>query len=270
MENQQPDTSPARRSGDTAASDGKHTHVLPALPYAYNALEPYIDAQTMTLHHDKHHAGYVDKLNATLAEYPTLRDRPATWLILNAARLPDEIRTQVCHNAGGHVNHSMFWRGMAPEGALDLINEPANRLTDSISRDFGSLDQFKAAFEDAGAKLFGSGWVWLVRTRDNREKLAIVTTPGHENPLTEGHFPILVNDVWEHAYYLEYQNRRPEYLKRWWAVVNWREASLRFEYSGMETDRRTQDDTEKTTYPPGLVPLRKATPPWPFPLPAQH
>jgi superoxide dismutase, Fe-Mn family len=258
MKNQQPDTAPARRSGDIAGTDGKHTHVLPPLPYATNALEPYIDAKTMELHHGKHHAGYVDKLNAALADYPTLRDRPATWLILNAARLPDAIRTSVCHDAGGHVNHSMFWRGMAPEGNVDGSDEPGNRIADAIKRDFGSLYKFRNEFNEAGAKLFGSGWVWLVRTRDNRDKLAIMTTTGHDNPLADGHFPILVNDVWEHAYYLAYQNRRAEYLKNWWGIVNWREASLRFEFSALEADRRTPDDPEKTTYPPALVPLRKS------------
>ena len=227
-----------RRSDDAVIQDdGKPTHVLPPLPYAPEALEPHIDAQTVRLHHDKHHASYVEKLNALLEPHPQLRGRPASWLILNSSRLPEEIRAAVRNNAGGHVNHGLYWRAMSPVGD----GEPSNLLADAIRRDFGSIKSFKEQFDAAGAKLFGSGWVWLVRTRENRARLAVVTTSGHDNPLTEGHFPILVNDVWEHAYYLKYQNRRPEYLTRWWSIVNWEEAKLRFGHSDPVVERRNDD-----------------------------
>jgi Fe-Mn family superoxide dismutase len=214
------------------------THMLPALPYGHAALEPHIDARTMTLHHDKHHASYVEKLNAALEKYPNLHDRSAIWLLLNPGKIAEEIRTAVRNNAGGHVNHSMFWRGMTPGGD----GEPTGALADAIKRDFGSLKEFKAAFDEAGEKAFGSAWVWLVRTEQGEGKLEVLTTPGHGNPLVQGHFPILVNDVWEHAYYLKHENRRPEYLKGWWPIVNWDEAGRRLESSTLSPEQRWERD----------------------------
>jgi Fe-Mn family superoxide dismutase len=211
-------------------------HLLPPLPYDYAALEPIIDSPTMMLHHDKHHASYVEKLNAALEKFPELQERTAMWLLLNLIKVPKEIRTAVRHNAGGHVNHSLFWRAMSPSRG----DAPAGALADAIVRDFGSLEQLKARFAEAGEQRFGSGWVWLARTQLTGGKLQVVSTFGHENPLLQGHYPILVNDVWEHAYYLKYQNRRADYLKDWWAVANWEEAGLRYEGS----DRPARDNRE--------------------------
>ena len=208
-------------------------HLLPALPYDAAALEPHIDAQTMRLHHGQHHASYVTSLNSVLQESPELHERSALWLLLNLAKLPQKIRSAVRNNAGGHVNHSLFWRAMSPTSDRTL----AGPLADAIKRDFGSLEQFKLRFADAGAKLFGSGWVWLVRTQRDGGRLEISTTSGHDNPLMQDHFPILLNDVWEHAYYLKHENRRADYLKSWWAVVNWPEAARRFERSDHSVER---------------------------------
>jgi Fe-Mn family superoxide dismutase len=202
-------------------------HLLPPLPYEYAALEPSIDAHTMLLHHDKHHASYVEKLNASLENFPELRERTAIWLLLNLIKVPKEIRTAVRHNAGGHVTHSLFWQAMAP-GRDDA---PAGQLADAIVRDFGSVEQLKARFAEVGQDRFGSGWVWLARTQLDGGKLEVYSTFGHENPLLQGHYPILLNDVWEHAYYLKYENRRADYLKSWWAVANWEEAARRYEDS---------------------------------------
>jgi Fe-Mn family superoxide dismutase len=203
-------------------------HLLPPLPYAFEALEPHIDARTMTLHHGKHHAGYVANLNAALEAHPELCERTAEWLLLNPTRIPDAAQTAIRNNAGGHVNHSLFWRAMAPDGG----GAPTGALADAINRDFGSLQKFKAAFDDAGAKYFGSGWLWLARSQQEGGKLEILTTSGHGNPLVQGRYPLLLNDLWEHAYYLKYENRRGDYLKGWWSVVNWREAERRFAASG--------------------------------------
>jgi Fe-Mn family superoxide dismutase len=200
-------------------------HLLPPLPYEYAALEPHIDARTMMLHHDKHHASYVTNLNSALEDFPDLQERTASWLLLNLGEVPEKIRTAVRHNAGGHVNHSLFWRAMSPAGNEALMAPLANNIT----RDFGGLEQLKAQFNEAGATLFGSGWVWLARTRRDGGKLEVITTSGHDHPLTRGCFPLLVNDVWEHAYYLKHENRRADYLKGWWSVVNWEEAAHRFE-----------------------------------------
>jgi Fe-Mn family superoxide dismutase len=202
----------------------RSAHVLPALAYPLDALEPHIDARTMELHHSKHHASYVENLNAALVKYPALRECSAIWLLLNPGKIPGEARATIRNNAGGHVNHSMFWRTMAPGGG-----EPAGALASAIKRDFGSLEQFKALFADAGSKLFGSGWVWLAKSLHVSGGLEIYTTTGHDNPLLLGHFPILVNDVWEHAYYLKHENRRGDYLKGWWPLVDWREVARRFE-----------------------------------------
>ena len=215
------------RKFPSPAGANQRKHQLPPLKYDYEALQPHIDARTMKLHHDVHHGSYVEKLNAALEKFPELRSFSALWLLRNLQKVPAEIRTEVHHNAGGHVNHSMFWRAMKPGAAKD----PKGMLLDAINRDFGSLAQFKARFEEAGAKLFGSGWVWLARTRQEGGKLEVVTTSGHDHPMMQDRFPLLLNDVWEHAYYLQYESRRPEYLKAWWAVVDWEEAARRFEVS---------------------------------------
>ena len=214
------------------------THVLPALPYPLAALEPYVDAQTMALHHGKHHASYVANLNAALEKYPELRQRDALWLMLNSRKLPREIRGTVRKNAGGHLNHSLFWRAMSPAAG----DAPEGPLADAIALDFGSLAQFKALFEAAGSRLFGSGWVWLARGWQDNGRLHIYTTTGHDNPLVKGRFPILLNDVWEHAYYLKHENRRGDYLKNWWQVVNWQEAARRFASSELTQVRQRQRD----------------------------
>lgn len=202
-------------------------HHLPPLRYDYAALEPYIDARTMTLHHDNHHAGYVKKLNEALQNFPEFRDCSALWLLLNLEKMPTEIRDAVHHNAGGHVNHSMFWRAMRQRTA----DEPRGLLREAIDRDFGSFADFKTQFEEVGSKLFGSGWVWLTRTRNNGGKLEVITTQGHDHPMMQNRLPILLNDVWEHAYYLKYENRRPYYLKAWWSVVDWEQADRCFALS---------------------------------------
>ncbi|HEX6937933.1 MAG TPA: superoxide dismutase [Longimicrobiales bacterium] len=196
---------------------------LPPLPYAYDALEKAIDEQTMRLHHDKHHAGYVTKLNAALEGHQDLADMSAEDLLRNIDRVPEEIRTAVRNNGGGHVNHTMFWRIMSPNGG----GEPSGAIADVINSTFGDFETFKQRFNEAGASRFGSGWVWLVRTRDGR--FEVMSTANQDSPLMEGHYPIMGNDVWEHAYYLRYQNRRPDYLNAWWDVVNWEEINKRLE-----------------------------------------
>ena len=214
------------------------THQLPALPYDYAALEPHIDARTMHLHHDKHHAGYVDGLNAALERYPDLQQESALWLVLNAAKLPKDIRPAIRRNAGGHVNHSLFWKAMSPTGG----GEPTGALADAIRHDFGSFDLFKALFNKAGQALFASGWVWLVRAQRDGGRLEIMTTTGHDNPLMQGRYPLLLNDVWEHAYYLKHENRRTDYLNGWWSVVNWQEAARRYESSDHSAEQRWEAD----------------------------
>ncbi|MBV9790615.1 MAG: superoxide dismutase [Chloroflexi bacterium] len=201
-------------------------HELPPLPYDYAALEPHIDAQTMQIHHDKHHAAYVNNLNAALEKYPELNSKSPEDLVRDLNSVPEDIRTAVRNNGGGHVNHTMFWQSMGPNGG----GEPTGALAQAISDSFGSFEDFKKQFNDAGTKRFGSGWVWLVRGGDG--KLTITSTANQDNPISEGQTPILGNDVWEHAYYLKYQNRRPDYLAAWWNVVNWEEVSRRFEDAG--------------------------------------
>ena len=213
-------------------------HALPPLPYDYAALEPHVDARTMVLHHGLHHASYVANLNSTLEKFPELHERTAFWLLLNLSQVPEQARTAVRHNAGGHVNHSMFWRAMSPAAS----GAPSGLLADAIKRDFGSFDQFKIRFAEAGAKVFGSGWVWLARAQQNGGGLQVYTTSGHDNPLMQGHFPILVNDVWEHAYYLKHENRRPEYLDAWWAVANWEEAARRFARSDKSAEQEWENE----------------------------
>lgn len=196
---------------------------LPPLPYAFNALEPHIDAQTMQFHHDKHHATYVKNLNGAIEKHPELKGRSVEQLLRDLNSVPEDVRTTIRNNGGGHVNHSMFWRIMKPNGG----GEPTGAIASVIKQNFGSFDKFKTQFNQAGEKRFGSGWAWLVRTRDG--KYQITTTPNQDSPLMEGSYPIMGNDVWEHAYYLKYQNRRAEYLKAWWNVVNWDEVNQRLE-----------------------------------------
>lgn len=198
-------------------------HTVPPLPYDSAALEPHIDARTMLLHHDVHHAAYVAALGHALETAPPeLRAQSAGWLLRNLERVPANLRVAVRNNAGGHVNHSMLWRAMSPGGG----GAPSGPLAEAIDDAFGSCRKFRDRFEQAGSTLFGSGWVWLVRAPHG--ELQLMTTPGHDNPMSTGFLPILLNDTWEHAYYLKHESRRPEYLKRWWAVVDWSEAARRF------------------------------------------
>lgn len=199
-------------------------HQLPPLPHGYAALEPCIAARTMMLHHDIHHGAYVEKLNAALEGVPQLRERSALWLLCNLDRVPEEIRAAVHQNAGGHVNHSMFWRAMKPGAG----GEPEGPLREAIDRDFGSVAEFKTRFEQQGARLFGSGWVWLAQSRQGGGRLEVITTSGHDHPMMQGRFPLLLNDVWEHAYYLQYESRRSDYLRAWWSVVDWDAAGRLF------------------------------------------
>jgi len=204
-------------------------HVLAPLPYAYEALEPHIDAQTMRIHHDKHHQTYVDKLNQALEPYPELQGRSCPWLMTNRDRLPEAARAAIHNNAGGHLNHTLFWELMAPQAG----GEPKGPLAQAIEKSFGSTEAFRKQFDEAGAKVFGSGWVFLALAPgggNGNSSLEIVTTQGHDNPIQQGKYPLLLNDVWEHAYYLKHQNKRPDYLKGWWAVVNWRAVEQRFEH----------------------------------------
>jgi Fe-Mn family superoxide dismutase len=186
---------------------------VPPLPYAYDALEPHIDAETMTLHHDKHHQAYVDKLNGAV-DGTDWASKSIEEIVANLSDLPSDIAGPVRNNGGGHLNHSLFWESMSPDGG----GAPDGDLGAEIDAAFGSFDAFKEQFEAAGVGRFGSGWAWLVL--DGGE-LKIVSTPNQDSPLTDGQAPLLGNDVWEHAYYLKYQNRRPEYLKAWWNVVSW-------------------------------------------------
>jgi Fe-Mn family superoxide dismutase len=199
-------------------------YTLPPLPYDYNALEPSIDEQTMRLHHDKHHQAYVNNLNAAIDGQP-VGDQPIEQLIANLDALPEAIRTAVRNNGGGHANHTFFWEIMRPGGA----REPQGALAQAIDRSFGGLTQFKEQFAKACAGRFGSGWGWL--TLDRAGSLAIESTPNQDSPLMSGKTPVLGCDVWEHAYYLKYQNRRPDYVSAWWNVVNWTEVGTRYEKS---------------------------------------
>ena len=198
---------------------------LPTLPYDFAALEPVIDRQTMQLHHDKHHAGYVQNLNAALAKHPELAKLSVEELLRKTQSLPEEIRTAVRNHGGGHANHSMFWKIMMPKGG----GKATGPVAEGIQNEFGGFDSFLEKFNDAGTKHFGSGWVWLVRSTAG--KLQILTTPNQDSPLMQGLYPILGNDLWEHAYYLQYQNRRADYLKGWWNVLNWKEVNRRYEES---------------------------------------
>ncbi len=197
-------------------------HTLDSLPYDYNALEPHIDEQTMRIHHDKHHAGYVNKLNAALEGLDDLMKLPVEQLITDLSKVPEAKRTAVRNNGGGHANHSLFWTVMAPGGATT----PEGDLKAAIDRSFGSFADFQTKFSDACATRFGSGWGWLSVGANG--SLVVESTPNQDSPLMEGRTPILGCDVWEHAYYLKYQNRRPDYVGAWWHVVNWTEVGKRF------------------------------------------
>ncbi len=198
-------------------------YTVPPLPYAFDALEPYIDAKTMEIHHDKHHGAYVTNLNNALANNPELQNKPAEELIKSLSSLPEAVRTAVRNNGGGHVNHTMFWQQLKAG-----VKEPTSgNLISSINSTFGSTAVFKEQFNKAGLGRFGSGWAWLVVGKD--KKLVIVSTANQDNPLTDGATPILGCDVWEHAYYLKYQNRRADYLTAFWNVVNWSDVAGRFD-----------------------------------------
>ena len=196
-------------------------HTLPPLPYPTNALEPHIDAQTMEIHHGKHHNAYVTNLNAALEKAPGLADKPIEALLRDLTAVPEAVRTAVRNNGGGHWNHSQFWKWMAPNAG----GAPSGKLADAITSAFGDFEKFKEQFSAAGVGRFGSGWVWL---NNEGGKLSISSSPNQDNPLMDGKpAPILGLDVWEHAYYLKYQNRRPDYMKAWWNVVNWGEVASR-------------------------------------------
>lgn len=197
-------------------------HALPPLPYANNALEPHIDALTMEIHHDRHHGTYVNNLNAALEGHADLQSKTVEDLISSIDSVPENIRTAVRNNGGGHANHSLFWQLLSPTGG----GQPTGALADAINSTFGSFDKFKEDFAKAATGRFGSGWAWLVV---DGGKLAITSTPNQDNPLMEGKKPILGLDVWEHAYYLKYQNKRPDYIGAFWNVVNWAEANKRYE-----------------------------------------
>lgn len=196
-------------------------HQLPNLPYAYDALEPYVDEMTMKIHHGKHHQGYVNNLNAALENYPELQDKTVKELLEDLSSLPEDIRTAVRNNGGGHLNHTMFWTVMQKADG----QKPEGELLEAINTAFGTFDEFKTKFSKAAATRFGSGWAWLV-LKDG--KLEVTSTPNQDNPVSEGLTAILGLDVWEHAYYLNYQNRRPDYIENWFNVVNWNQVAKNY------------------------------------------
>lgn len=208
--------------GFRAQAQGTGVFTLPPLPYAYDALEPHIDTMTMEIHHDRHHAAYVNNLNAALEKYPELHQKTPEALIADLNAIPEAIRTSVRNNGGGHVNHTLFWVLMSPNGG----GEPTGELAQAITSTFNDIATFKDAFTKAALGRFGSGWVWLVI--DNAGALKITSTANQDNPQSEGQTPLLGLDVWEHAYYLKYQNRRADYVAAWWNVVNWGTVGERF------------------------------------------
>jgi superoxide dismutase, Fe-Mn family len=197
-------------------------HILPELKYEHNALEPYIDEMTMSIHHGKHHAAYVNNLNAALEKYPELQEKSLEELLISLEAIPEDIKAAVRNNAGGHYNHSLFWSIMAPNAG----GAPVGELAEKIKERFGSFEELKDLFGKAAVGRFGSGWAWLVISKAG--SLEIISTPNQDSPISEGHKPLLALDVWEHAYYLKYQNRRPDYIKEWWNVVDWNEVSNRY------------------------------------------
>ncbi|QMS92320.1 superoxide dismutase [Nostoc edaphicum CCNP1411] len=202
---------------------------LPKLLYAYDALQKAIDAETMKLHHDRHHATYVENLNEALQKHSELKNRSVEAMLRDLNSIPEDIRETVRNNGGGHLNHTIFWQLMSPNGG----GQPTGEIAQQINQTFGSFDAFRKQFNEAGEGRFGSGWVWLVRNAQNQ--LQIVTTPNQDNPITEGLYPIMGNDIWEHAYYLRYQNRRAEYLNNWWNVVNWSEINTRAQVKSQQS-----------------------------------
>jgi Fe-Mn family superoxide dismutase len=211
---------PQGATAQSATSTGQHK--LPKLPYAFDALEPHIDARTMEIHYTKHHQGYVDKLNAALANHPDLAKLPAEELIRKLDAIPEDIRTAVQNNGGGHVNHTFFWQIMSPDGG----GEPQGELAEAIKQKFNTVIAFKEAFANAAATRFGSGWAWLVK--NGAGSLEVTSTANQDNPLSQGKTPIIGVDVWEHAYYLKYQNKRPDYVAAWWNTVNWDQAAKNY------------------------------------------
>ena len=199
------------------------SYTVPPLPYAFDALEPHIDARTMEIHHDKHHAAYVNNLNNALKDHPELAAKPVNELIADLSLIPENIRTAVRNNGGGHSNHTFFWEIMGPGKG----GAPVGMLADAITKTFGGFEEFKAKFEAGGVGRFGSGFVWLIFNKQGA--LEIVSLPNQDSPIMDGNKPVLANDVWEHAYYLHYQNRRPDYLKAWWNVVNWDHAEQNYQ-----------------------------------------
>jgi Fe-Mn family superoxide dismutase len=197
-------------------------HELPKLPYSYDALEPHIDTRTMEIHHTKHHQTYVNNLNAALEKYPELQSKGVDYLLKNLNAIPEDIRTAVRNNGGGHLNHSLFWPMMSPKGG----GEPKGDLAKAINSAFGAFTNFKEQFAKAGIGRFGSGWAWL--NVESGDKLVITSTPNQDSPISEGQKPILGVDVWEHAYYLKYQNRRPDYIAAWWNIVNWEQVAKNY------------------------------------------
>lgn len=194
---------------------------LPELPYSTNALEPYIDAKTMEIHHGKHHQAYIGKLNDALEKHPELKEKGINELLQNLDQVPEDIRTAVRNNGGGHVNHSLFWQLLSPDGG----GEPGGELAAALKIEFGSFKKFQDEFTAAATSRFGSGWAWLCK---DDGKLHICSTANQDTPLSDGHTPILGLDIWEHAYYLKYQNKRPDYIEAWWNVVNWDEVERRY------------------------------------------
>jgi len=211
-------------SGKGQAQDAPPAHKLPPLPYATDALEPAIDQKTMEIHHGKHHQTYVTNLNKALADHPTLGAKPIDALLRGIATVAEPIRPAVRNHGGGHHNHTLFWTSLKPKGG----GEPGGKLAEAIRGAFGGFSRFKELFSDSAAKLFGSGWAWLI-ARDGR--LEIMTTSNQDSPLMQGYTPLLGLDLWEHAYYLKYQNRRPDYIAAWWSVVNWEEVQKRLQVS---------------------------------------
>jgi superoxide dismutase, Fe-Mn family len=196
---------------------------LPELPYPFNALEPHFDAKTMEIHHDKHHGTYVSKLNAALEKAPSFQAKPIEEILRSLDTVPNEVRTAVRNHGGGHLNHSLFWKMLSPRGG----GNPSGALARAMDKDFGSFDAFKEQFTTTATNVFGSGWAWLCA--DPKGKLVILSTPNQDNPVSQGMKPILGLDVWEHAYYLKYQNRRPEYITAFWNVVSWVQVATNLE-----------------------------------------
>jgi Fe-Mn family superoxide dismutase len=215
------------RSRNALAQATPGPFTLPPLPYGFDANEPHIDAQTMMIHHDRHHAAYVANLNAALKDHGQVAAMPIETMLVKIGELPEALRPVVRNNGGGHANHSMFWTIMGGKGTVDGKNGPAGDLAAAITRDLGGQEQMQTAFNRAGAGQFGSGWVFVTVGRDGR--LAILSKPNQDTPLMDGARVLIGNDVWEHAYYLKYQNRRPDYLAAWWNVVDWSKVNARYE-----------------------------------------